>query len=77
MPLPQKSVGLPGMSTGVAVNDLGLGGMLREQVSSETEEQRKKRVKEMQDRSLMGSAGGSLATGMLFGGSGGMGGLGY
>lgn len=64
MPLPST-----GMSTGVspAVNDLGLGGMLSDQVAGETEEQRKKRLQEMQQRAMMGPAG-TPATMALFGG---------
>lgn len=54
-----------------AVTDLGLGGMLTEQVAGETEEQRKKRMQMMQDQKTMGPAG-SPATTALFGG--GMGG---
>lgn len=62
------------MSTGVspAVQSLGLGGMLSDQVKAETDEERKKRMKQMQDQSLMGSAG-SPATAALFGGSSGLG----
>lgn len=51
---------------GGAIDALGLGDMLSQQVRDETDEQRKKRMAEMQQRSLMGSAG-SLATSMLFG----------
>lgn len=65
MPMP----GNPMMSA--SANDLGLGGMLQDQVGDETEEARKKRLKEIQDRQ-MGGPGGSLATMALFGG--GMGG---
>lgn len=50
-----------------AVTDLGLGGMLSEQVASESEEQRKKRMQMMQDQKTMGPAG-SPATMALFGG---------
>lgn len=59
------------MSTGVssAVQSLGLGGMLENQVASETEEERKRRMKQMQEQSLMGTSG-SPATLALFGGSG-------
>jgi anthranilate phosphoribosyltransferase len=62
---------LPSMNS-PAVNDLGLGDMLSSQVKDETEEERKKRMREMQERQLMGP-GGSLATMSLFG-TGGMGG---
>lgn len=64
MPLPSNPMMSP------AGYDLGLGGMLQDQVGDETEEQRKKRMAEQQQR--MGG-GGSLAAMSLFGG-GGMGG---
>ncbi len=56
-----------------ASTDLGLGGLLTDQVAGETEEQRKRRMLEEQQRKLMGPAG-SPATLALFGG--GMGGYG-
>lgn len=59
MPLPAN----PMMSA--AATDLGLGDMLRDQVGEETEETRKKRMLEQQQRSLMGS-GGSPAASMLY-----------
>lgn len=62
----------PGISP--AVQSLGLGGLLQDQVKGETDEERKRRMKEMQDQSLMGPNG-SPATLALFGGSGG--GTGY
>lgn len=62
---------MPSTGLSPAVADLGLGDMLGQQVAEETEEARKKRMAQMQERSLMGS-GGSLATMSLFGG--GMGG---
>jgi hypothetical protein len=45
------------MSPGVspAVQSLGLGGMLGQQVKDETDEERKKRMKQMQEQSLMGT----------------------
>lgn len=49
-----------------AVSDLGLGDMLGQQVSGETDEIRKKRMAQMQDRQMMGPAG-SPATMALFG----------
>lgn len=52
-----------------AVSALGLGGSLSDQVKGETEEERKKRMKQMQEQSLMGTTG-SPATMALFGGSG-------
>lgn len=58
-------------STGLvgAVADLGLGDMLGQQVTAETDEQRKKRLADMQNRmmnspaavSLLGGYGGSTA----------------
>lgn len=57
----------PGFSP--AVQSLGLGGMLEDQVKGETDDERKRRMKQMQDQSLMGSAG-TPATMALFGGSG-------
>lgn len=68
MPLPTKSSGLS------AADDLGLGDMLGQQVAGETEEVRKKRMLQMQERNMMGPAG-SPATLSLFGGLGG--GTGY
>lgn len=64
MPLPKPSAGLS-----PAVNDLGLGDMLGQQVAGETEEMRKKRMQQAQERALMGPAG-SPATLALFGGMG-------
>ncbi len=65
MPLPRPT----GLSP--AASDLGLGSMLQEQVAGETEEQRKRRMMEQQQRSIMGPAG-SPATMALFGGMGGI-----
>lgn len=62
MPLPQNNAGY-------AANDLGLGSMLQDQVAGETEEQRKKRMQQMQEGKMMGP-GGSPATLALFGGMG-------
>ncbi len=62
-----------------ASTDLGLGSLLTDQVAGETEEQRKKRMQELQQQKLMGPAG-SPATLALFGGgmgAGGAGGSGY
>lgn len=67
MPLPAKPVTLS-----PAGADLGLGGLLQEQVSGETEEMRKKRMAQMQ-LGPSSAAGGSLATLALFGGTGGTG----
>lgn len=55
MPLPANSPGLG------AVSDLGLGGMLQNQVQDETDEQRRKRMAQLQQPS------GSLAVTSLFG----------
>lgn len=55
-----------------ASSDLGLGDMLQQQVQGETEEQRKKRMAEMQARQQLGPAG-SLAVTSLFGMNGGAG----
>ncbi len=63
MPLPMKTSGLS-----PAGKDLGLGGLLQDQVAGETDEERKKRMKQMQDRNMMGP--GSLAVQSLLGGMG-------
>lgn len=55
--------------TGIATTDLGFGGSLQQQVDGETEEQRRKRLLQQQDRNAMGPAG-SPATQALFGGFG-------
>jgi hypothetical protein len=49
--------------------DLGLGDMLQQQVAGETDEQRKKRMAEIQTQQQLGPAG-SLAVTSLFGMSG-------
>lgn len=49
-----------------AVSDLGLGGMLGQQVQDETDEERKKRLAQMQQSQSLGPAG-SLAVTSLFG----------
>lgn len=67
MPFPQNSA---------AATDLGLGDMLSQQVAGETEEARKKRMAEMEQRRMMGPAG-SLAVTSLFGARGGLPGAGY
>jgi len=64
---------LPDMTS--AVDALGLGGRLSQQVAGETEEQRKKRMLEMQRQQQLGPAG-SMAVTSLFG-SRGMPGAGY
>lgn len=58
MPLPRQPY-----SATPALNDLGLGNMLSQQVAGETDEMRKKRMLEMQQRSAMG---GLAATNALF-----------
>jgi hypothetical protein len=63
MALPQS----PSMSP--AGVDLGLGDMLSQQVVGETEEQRKKRMAQMQQNQMMGPAG-SMAVTSLFGSRG-------
>jgi hypothetical protein len=61
VPLPSNSAGLS-----PAASDLGLGGLLSEQVAGETEEQRKKRMQQMQQMQQLGPSG-SLAVTSLFG----------
>lgn len=67
-----RAMALPKISSGLsAADDLGmgsgLGDMLGQQAAGETEELRKKRMQQMQDRTMMGPAG-SPATLSLFGG---------
>jgi len=64
MPLPPLSEGLS-----PAAADLGLGGQLGEQVSDETEEQRKKRMQQIQLNQVMGPEQ-SLAAKTIFGNAG-------
>lgn len=52
-----------------AAGDLGLGGMLRDQVQNETEEERRKRMAQMQEQQTLGP-GGSMAVNSLFGSKG-------
>jgi hypothetical protein len=61
MPLPALSASLS-----PAVADLGLGGMLGEQVSDETDEMRKKRMAQLQLNQTMGPQA-SLAARTIFG----------
>jgi hypothetical protein len=71
MPLPPNS---PGLSpAGIA---LGLGDILGQQVAGETEEARKKRMAELQQKQQLGPAG-SLAVTSLFGMNGGSKSAGY
>lgn len=69
---------MPGLSPAGA--DLGLGDQLADQVAGETEEQRKKRMAELQQRQMLGPDG-SMAVTSLFGrrgtAGGGMPGGGY
>lgn len=67
MPLPTNSAGLT-----PAGADLGLGDMLSQQAAGETEEQRKKRMAEQQQKQLLGPTG-SMSVTSLFGMSGGKG----
>lgn len=57
---------LPQLSA--AVSDLGLGNMLSEQVSDETEEMRRKRMEQMQMNQVSGPQA-SLAVRTIFGGN--------
>ncbi len=47
------------------MSDLGLGDMLGQQVAGETEEQRKKRMAEMQQKQLLGPQGSMAVTSLL------------
>lgn len=59
---------MPGLSP--AASDLGLGDMLSQQVAGETEEERKKRMAQIQQQQQLGPSG-SLAVTSLFGMNGG------
>jgi len=66
--MPNQPMGYAAFDLGLG--DSGLGTMLQDQVAGETEEQRKRRMKEMQQRNMMGGlAGSSLAVQSLFGSS--------
>lgn len=67
---------MPSSNLSPAGVDLGLGDMLGQQVAGETEEARKKRMAELQQKQMLGPAG-SLAVTSLFGARGGMPGAGY
>lgn len=69
---------MPGMSAGLspAGADLGLGSTLSQQVLNETEEERKKRMAQIQQQQLLGPAG-SMSVTSLFGPAGGASGAGY
>ena len=64
---------MPGLSPAGA--DLGLGDQLSQQVAGETEEQRKKRMAQMQQNQMLGPSA-SMAVTSLFGPSAGAGGRG-
>lgn len=67
MAIPGLGYGLMGL-TGRAVADLGLGDVLRDEVTDETEELRKRRMLAQQNRGLLGPDGaGALAPQMLYG----------
>ena len=53
-----------------AANDLGLGDMLAGQTQGETDEQRKKRLAQMQQAQLLGPAGSMAVTSLLGSGGG-------
>lgn len=72
MPLPASKPG-GAAPLGAAATDLGLGSMLQDQVAGETEEQRKKRMREMQQQTMGPAAMSLFGTGGASGG----GGLGY
>ncbi len=55
-----------------AIDALGLGDILNQEVADETEEMRKKRMAELAERQQLGPAG-SLAVTSLFGPTGGAG----
>lgn len=67
--MPTMNSRMSGVSPAVADLGLGAGDRLVMQVKDETEEQRRQRIREFQERELMGGSG-SLATFSLFGGSG-------
>lgn len=54
---------LPGL--GGAADDLGLGGDLQAQVTNETEEQRKKRMAQIQQQQMLGASGSMAVTSLL------------
>ena len=66
---------LPPNSYGAAAADLGLGDMLGQQVQTETDEERKRRMQQIKEQQMMGPAG-SMAVTSLFGPRG-MPGAGY
>lgn len=59
---------LPGLGAGMsAIESLGLGDMLRDEVMDESEELRKKRLLAQQNRGLLGPVDGAFAPQMLYG----------
>ena len=75
MPIPFSPAGMSlGLNTLGRVP--GLGDALAGQVGDETDELRKRRMQEEQQRALLGPGGGSPASASLFGGIGGIGGTG-
>jgi hypothetical protein len=67
---------MPSNNLSSASADLGLGDQLSQQVAGETEEQRKKRLAQIQQQQQLGPAG-SMAVTSLFGVSAGARGAGY
>lgn len=53
-----------------AIADLGLGNQLGQQVAGETDEQRKKRMAQLQQAQLLGPAGSMAVTSLLGNGGG-------
>jgi hypothetical protein len=73
--MPMNFSGLSPAGAQLGLNNLGLGGQLQGQVADETDELRRKRMLEAQQRQLLGT-GSSAAGASLFGGLGGYGGTG-
>jgi len=67
MPLPNNSAGFPS-----AADSLGLGGDLSQQVKAETDEERKKRMAQIQQQRALGPSG-SMAVASIFGPAGDLG----
>lgn len=67
---------MPSPDLGGAAADLGLGSSLSQQVQGETEEQRKKRLAQIQQQQQLGPAG-SMAVTSIFGMGAGSRGVGY
>lgn len=73
--MPLRPMAGMSLAAGNAAADLGLGDLLADQVGAETDELRKKRLAQAQQREQMGPAAFSLFGGSPLGGMGG--GLGY